>query len=893
MTLSPGSRLGSYQIASRIGAGGMGEVYRATDTKLGREVAIKVLSVEFALDGDRLARFDREARALASLNHPNIATIHGVQDEGGTVALVMELVEGQTLADRIARAPLPLRETVAIARQIAEALEAAHERGIVHRDLKPGNVMIRPDGTVKVLDFGLAKDLRAEAAALAPTVALQTEAGVMMGTPAYMSPEQVRGEVVDRRTDIWAFGCVLFEMLTRTRLFDGASSADTVSKVLTLPIDPSAMPRDVPAPLAHLLARCLERDTRRRLRDIGEARVLLEEPATLLATTGTSSQKTLSWRAGVPIALVALFIGGIITGLTAWRLARDTRPQRVTYTSLPLVETQGFNYPGRRVLAVSPLGTHVAYIAGQGLWLRALEEREPHPVSGVTSDARGPFFSSDGQSVGYYASGAIWRVSLTGGAPTRVASSVNPWGASWSPDGTILYGQGPDGIWRVPGSGGEGKKIIATDKDESFYGPQLLPGGDWVLFTVLPAGVGMWDHARIVVQSLSSGQRVTLVEGGRDGRYVASGHLVYALREKLLAAPFDVRTRTLRGAAVPVVEGIADALNISGAGQFDIADEGTLVFVPQSVPDKLTLTWVDRQGHEEAVPAEARAYRHPRVSPDGQRIAVEVLETNDTNVWVADVRGAFSPLTREDGEDGYPIWSPDGSRVVFSSARNGGGLFSRPVSGASGDELLVRGVDWRPSTWTPDRRLVYERLLGGRVEVLGDQSESRARTLNLVNSPSYYDMVHPAISPDGHWIAYHSTESGESEVYVRPFPGISEGRWLVSRGGGYSPVWSADGKSLFYIEGLGQTRPARTPDAHLLAVSIQTRPTFVSGAPERLFSLRDYVSPSPQARNYDVAPDGRFLVLKDVTPGGSRVGNQIVVVQHWFQELRGRTHATR
>ena len=904
MTLTPGTRLGPYEVTAQIGAGGMGEVYRATDTDLKRQVAIKVLPASVAGDADRLARFQREAEVLAALNHPNIAAIYGLERSAGFTALVMELVEGPTLAERLAQGSRlraqghPVDEALPIAKQIAEALEAAHEQGIIHRDLKPANIKVRPDGTVKVLDFGLAKalepgsgsrDQASPSDTQSPTIATpaMTQAGMILGTVAYMSPEQARGRVVDKRADIWAFGVVLFEMLTRKRAFEGTSTAETIAQVLTVDIDWSALPADVPAAVRHLLTRCLERDPRRRLRDIGEARLILENPATLPSASEAVGQGgPSSWRPLMLMAAGGLLAGGLLAGLAVWRWVGDTSPPPVTHTSIPLAEGQSFTYPGRRYVAVSPSGTHIAYTAGPGLWLRSLAERDARLVPGVDQDPRSPFFSPDSQSLGYYASGALWRVSITGGAPTRLVAAIVPWSASWGADGTILYGQGPDGIWRVPDIGGEGTRIIAAGAGESMFGPQLLPGGEWVLFTLLPAGVGLWDQARIVVQSLSTGERVTLVNGGRDARYLPTGHLVFALSNGLLAMPFDVETRKV-GTAAPLVDGVADAINITGAAQFDVAETGTLVYAPRSVSDRLTLTWVDRGGREEVVPAEARAYRHPRVSPDGQRLVIEVLEFDDTNIWVGDRRGTFTPLTLEEGDDSSPIWSSDGSRIAFSSARSGGGLFSRAASGTRTDQLLVRGVEWRPSTWTTNGRLVYEQLRGGQIEVMGNEPGDPPQSFTLVNDPAYFDILHPSFSPDGRWLAYHSTESGQSEIYVRPFPNLDDDKHLVSSGGGYSPVWSADGKELFYFHGLGVTaRPQRTPDGRLMAVTIRTQPTFAAGAPTPLFSLRDYVTPSPLGRQYDIGPDGRFLMLKDVTPGGSRIGGQIVIVQNWFEELK-------
>jgi serine/threonine-protein kinase len=587
----------------------------------------------------------------------------------------------------------------------------------------------------------------------------------------------------------------------------------------------------------------------------------------------------------------ALLAGLLLGGAGMWWRQRTADPPLVTHTSILLAEGRVFNYPGRRFVAIAPNGRLVTYTAGEGLWLRALDSREERVLTGVPFDARNPFFSPDSQSIAYYALGALWRMSLTGGAPIRLTRAVNPWGASWAEDGSIVYSQGPDGIWQVSPSGGEGVQIVAASNGETLHGPQLLPGGTWVLFTVLPAGVGLWDQAYIVVQSISTGERAMLISGGRDARYLPSGHLVYGLNGSLLAAAFDVRSRRV-GPPVQLVNGVADAGTLTAAVQFDIATgTGALAYVPRSLPNRLSLTWVDRNGRETPLAADARPYRHPRVSPNGSRVAVEVQDPGDTNIWTGDTRGTFTPLTVEAGEDSFPLWSPDGSRVVFFSARNNGGLFARSADATGVERRIVSGTQWRPAGWAGER-LVYEQLRGAEIAVGVPGKEDASQTMTLLDDSSYYDMMQPAVSPDGRWLAYHSSESGGLEVYVRPFPNVDDDKRRVSTAGGYSPAWSPDGRELYYLGAKGGIgRAQRLPDGQMMAVKVESRPVLTIGSPEALFSLRDFVFPVLMSREYDVAPDGRFLMLRDLVPGGSRVGQQIVFVQNWIDELTSRVDA--
>ena len=891
MALRPGTRLGPYEVTAQIGVGGHGEVYQATDTRLKRQVAIKVLPAAVAADAERLSRFQREAEVLASLNHPNIAAIHGLEDtapspgvgQGVSKALVMEL-EGPTLADRIAEGPVPVDETLRIARQIAEALEAAHEQGIVHRDLKPANVKVRPDGTVKVLDFGLAKAME-PAGAMSPvlsqlptiTTPAMTQAGMILGTAAYMSPEQARGLPVDERADIWAFGCVLYEMLTGQRAFAGTDITETLASVLRGDPDWSLLPEPLRPAIRTFLRCCLHRDPRHRLHHIADMRLALEGGFDVDAGRDGAPAPAArpSWRAGLSIAAAVV----VTAAVTAWTVSPLRGPADTPVVSrlhVLLPDGQDFRWIGRHLLALSPDGTRVAYAAGSGLWLQPLDRLEAMPVPGTEAEARSPFFSADGQSIGYYEEGEMRRVSVTGGAPVTVTDVANPWwGASWGADDTILYALGADGIWRVSADGGMPERVIAVEEGEQAHGPQPLPGGEWVLFTLLPRDVGSWNRAQIVLQSLVTGERVLLVDGGRDARYVPTGHLVYALSGDLLAAPFDLEARRLTRGAQPVVRGVFDATTVTGATHFDIAANGSLVYVPRS-ETALRLTWVDRNGREQAIPAEPRPYRVPRVSPDGTRIAVEVEAPGNTDVWVGDVQqGLFRRLTTAEDVDSHPIWTPDGTRIVYSAVRGTEGLFSQAVDGSGPAEHLTDGAGGvRAFGWTREGDLLYEELAGADVRVLPLEGRSPPRVITLFDAPEYFAEVLPALSPDGRWLAYQSAELGEMDVYVRPFPDVSSRRWQISVGGGWAPLWSPDGREIFYRS-----------DTSLMAVATRTQPDFaVLGTPAPLFSLSDYVLAGVRGIRYDVAPDGRFLLLKDETRGGPR--DRIVVVQHWFEELR-------
>jgi len=899
MPLAAGTRLGPYEISDQIGVGGMGEVYRATDTNLARRVAVKVLPEAFAADADRLARFDREAKALASLNHPHIAQIYGVERSGSTTALVMELVEGATLAERITGVAIPVDEALPLARQIALALEAAHEQGIVHRDLKPANVKVRPDGTVKVLDFGLARtsgllgpgrasgsagtggaglETRVAGVTQLPTITTPalTQAGVILGTASYMSPEQARGAAADERSDIWSFGCVLFEMLTGHRAFEADTVAEALAAVLRGEPRWDLLPHDLPPVVGAFLRRCLAKDPRDRMHHIADVRLALEG-AFDVAPAADNAAVPRHWRLLAAGALAAV---ALVASLSTWAIVSRDVEAPVSRLQMSLPRDQSFYFNGRHLLTISPDGTLVAYVAGLGLWLHPLDQLEAKPVPGAEADARSPFFSSDGQSIGYYTEGELRRVSVTGGAPVTITKAVNPWGASWADDGMIYYGQGPDGIWKVPASGGTGERLFAVKDGEQAHGPHLLPDHEWILYTLLPEGVGSWNRAQIVAQSMQTQERVTLIDGGRDARYLRTGHLVYALNGSLLVVPFDVGRRQITGSAVPVVNDVFDSGTLTGAVHYDVANNGSLAYAPRPGSALLQLMWVDRNGRAEAIPADPRPFSHPRVSPDGTRIAAEVNEPNNTDVWVGDTRrGIFTRLTRSEDVDTDPIWTPDSTRLVYTSVRGTEGLFIQPADG-SGEAVHITDASGgvRAMSWTKDGRLLYEELAGDEIRLITPDGKSAAEGLRLFNAPEYFNERLPSLSPDGRWLAYQSTESGTMEVYLRPFPDLGSLRRQISVGGGFAPLWSPDGSEIYY-------RSA----TDLLGVKIKTSPSLEIEAPQRLFSLGDYVLAGTRGIRYDVGPDGRFLLLKDT--GTPAAQGRVVVVQNWFEDVKDRAPA--
>jgi serine/threonine-protein kinase len=745
VALTPGSSIGSYQIAAQIGAGGMGEVYRATDTKLKRDVAIKVLPEAVAGDADRLARFQREAQVLAALNHPGIAHIYGVEDAPASTsgqplkALVMELVEGPTLADRVAEGPLPVEDALPIARQIAEALEAAHEQGIIHRDLKPANIKVRPDGTVKVLDFGLAKAVEPAGAipqglSLSPTLTTpaMTQAGLILGTAAYMSPEQAKGRVTDRRTDIWAFGCVLFEMLTARPAFEGEDVSETLASVIKGTTSLEALPPEIPTSLRRLLRRCLQKDTRQRFQDVGDVRYELEHltdesasvPLPLPAVEPASRRGSfLPWVAGVGLAAVV--------GIGMWMTRPAPSPGPVVRLEHALPADRAVVASTRPVLGVAPDGSGFVYQVGGGLEFRAMDSFDTRPVAGVSSGIVQPVFSPDGAWIGYVTAGRIMKVPVTGGTALEMTSAgvANLLGWSWGENDRIYYAS-PDGIRVASPNGGNAELLIESESSVQFAEPRLLPGGEWLLYSI--DSPGNWDAAQIVAQSLLSGERRVLWNGGSAATYVSTGHLVYAQGNTLFALPMELASMTTSGGPVPVVEGLQRTVGSDHSANYGITREGTLLYLADTGAQAASrlLALVDRSGRVSYLDVPPRMYLSPRMSPDGDRLAVQTDEPDGTSqIWTYALSGetAMAQLTLE-GNNFRPTWTRDGERIAFASDRDGTtSIYWQAADGRGVAERLTtaeEGIAHWPDSWS-GTTLAFRResIVGGAANNVANEMD--------------------------------------------------------------------------------------------------------------------------------------------------------------------------
>jgi hypothetical protein len=896
MSLTTGSRLGPYEIIAPLGAGGMGEVYRAKDAKLHRDVAIKVLPALFAGDPDRLARFQREAQILASLNHPNIGGIYGLEEADGVKALVLELVDGPTLADRIAQGPISLDEALPIARQIAEALEAAHEQGIIHRDLKPANIKLRPDGTVKVLDFGLAKLAHPETAAgpanvtASPTItspAMITGVGVLLGTAAYMSPEQAKGREADKRSDIWAFGCVLYEMLTGQRAFDGEDMAEVLGAVVRLEPNWEALPSGVPPPVRTLLQRCLIKDRRKRIADIAAARFVLEHQTGVAATSMASAAplpRRLLWRRATPLA-AGVAIGALLAGAGIWFLTRPASPS-VVRTTITTSGSTALTLSGfARDVAITPDGSRVVYRGNNQLLVRALNQLEPTVLSGLgLGPPHSVFTSPDGRWVGFVDGSTIKKVAITGGPPVTVRAAPGAMrGATWSTDGTIIFATDSlaTGLQRVSAAGGEPTVLTKPDRERGegdHLWPEFLPGGSSVLFTITPV-TGSIENAQVAVLDLHTGTSKVLIRGGSQAHYVPTGHLVYGVTGTLRAVAFDLGRLEVVGTPAPVLEGVETTA--SGAADVAVAANGSLVYVPGGVGSGLryTIVVVDRQGRASPLPGlPPDEYRDVRVSPDGTGLAL----ATQGDVWTYDfVRATLSRLTTHPAPDARPLWTPDGQRIIFTSTRAGyPELFWRPADGTGSDErLLARAKDLlnlRADGWSADgKQLLFTEVLLGGQNAIGQITIERPSDVKMLMKSDFSNSF-AAVSPNGRWIAYDSNVSGRFEIYVERYPELGH-RQQVSTGGGRIPLWSRDGQELFFSNMVSR---------QMLAVPMQSGTTLVAGRPQLLF---EFMMPPIQGgfRLYDVAPDGRFLMIRSgQAEAAAGTAPQIVVVQNWFEELK-------
>ena len=884
MTLTPGTRLGVYVVSEQIGAGGMGEVYRARDSKLGRDVALKILPDSVAQDADRVARFKREAQVLAALNHPHIAAIYGFEESGSTQFLVLELVEGETLADRIKRGPIPVGETIVIARQIAEALGEAHEKGIIHRDLKPANIALSGHDQVKVLDFGLAKLATAPAeggsssVSMSPTLAtpaMMTGVGMILGTAAYMAPEQAKGREADKRCDVWAFGCVVYEMLTAKRAFEGEDITDTIAAIMRGEPDWTALPADTPANLRLLLESCLTKDRKRRAADIAVVQFLLSDRA-VVPSDAPRAIRGLGSR-GIVWGVSGLLVGGIVAGLGVWSL-KPVPPQPVTRLVVPLPSGERLPALDTPTLALSPDGSRIAFVSasegGRQIYVRALDSTESKAIRG-TDGADSPFFSPDGSWLGFAAGGNLLKVSLEGGTPLTICKAANPRGVSWGDNDTIVFapGFGSEGLYQVSAAGGRPEALTSKEaaaEDEAHRWPQVLPGGKAVLFTAWSRNI---DDAHVVVQRLDTRERRVVLRGGTYARYVRDGQLVYAYAGTLMAVPFDLSRLETTGKAIPVAQGVA--LTTEGAAQFDVSQTGSLAYLPGDVQGAgRRLFWVDRGGTEHRLDAPPRNYLSPRISPDGQRVAVVVQGAND-DVWVYDIpRQTLSRLTFG-SRSLTPIWTSDGKRIIYRSIRNGAlNLFARAADGSGEEERLTTSPNNQfPQAESPDGQTLVFMDTGDRdlwiLPLTGDR-----KPYPFFKSP--FAETGGAFSPDGHWLAYASDESGRNEVYVQPFP--SGGRKVqISRDGGGQPRWARTGE-LFYLN-----------SDTVMAVELTTQPTLTVG-PSRVVFKGQFATGG--GSSFDVQSDGQAVLL--IKEGDhTAAAAQINVVLNWFDELKRLLQAKR
>jgi hypothetical protein len=869
----------------------MGEVYRARDTRLNRDVAVKVLPEIFASDPDRLARFRREAQLLASLNHPNIAAIYGLEESEQTTALVLELVDGSTLAERVVDGPIPLEEAVAIARAMADALEAAHERGVVHRDLKPANIKLTSDGKVKILDFGLAKLLDSGVATPAPVPSgslsqsptftapvhfhpggqALTLAGSILGTAAYMSPEQAKGRPADRRADIWSFGCVLFEMLTGRAAFGGDTVTETIASVMHQEPAWNTLPASTPRPLEQILRRCLTKDAARRLRDIGDARFDLEDAADArhdIAPRNVGSMAVWSW-----IALA--FAGGLgLAGAIAW-MSLDGPPTVPTARwTVSLPEDAPIDLGGPwSSLAISRDGRSIGYVAltrqGRLLFVRRAEDFTPRAIGG-TAGVWEAFFSPDGQWIGFIAADRLRRVAVTGGQPVTIAEAANYHSGMWADDGSIYMG-GRAGLAKVLPDGQITELVKPEPNEGALTEPDLLPDGS-LLFTIEPNDVTSFDDARLGILT-PAGERRVILEGGAFARYSPTGHIVYARGGQIMAVRFDVQRLATVGEPVPVTAGGAFDV-ASGSAYFALSRNGVLVYVPGGPNVKQrSLAWIDRRGVLSPLPAPPRFYAEPSISQDGRQIAFTARAAND-DVWTYDIaREAFTRLTFPRGNSQVPLWTPDGRRIVYGVDREGvRRLVWRPADGNGAEEPLTPAEYFQtPGSWSPDGTLlVYTQ---DRPETGSDlfimPIDGDRRPVAFLSTP--VNERWPVFSPDGRWIAYTSDETGQFEVFVAPYPGPGR-RWQLSQDGGMRPAWRADGREIVY-----------STNGRLMSVAVESGTVLEAEPP------REVVQLPPFSEYSAMSPDGtRFLVVYGGGDGTDRAARELHVVQNWFETLQRR-----
>jgi eukaryotic-like serine/threonine-protein kinase len=902
------TRLGTYEIEGLLGVGGMGEVYAARDKKLGRSVALKVLPEALERDPERVSRFEREAKVLASLNHANIATLHGIEEAEGKHFLIMELVEGETLAQRIKRGPIPVEEALRIARQIAEALEAAHEKGIVHRDLKPSNVKVTPEERVKVLDFGLAKAMQSAPANAAvsnsPTLTMAaTQAGIILGTAAYMSPEQAKGLEADHRSDVFSFGCVLYEMLTARQAFSGDTVSEILAAVLVKEPDFSLLPAKLNPRISEILRRCLAKTPRLRWQATGDLRAEIEAVAAsprAAPEQAPNPPATPLWRRASLLGTAIVLT--IAAGFIGWSL-RKPAPEPVIRFPLVLPEDQRLlTVNASHAVTISPDGRRLVYLANGQIFIRSMDETEAQPLVGKLTTEAGqaiaePFFSPDGQWIGFYSreDTTLKKISVNGGAALTLCKTDSVSGAFWEGDYIWFARLRDKGIMRVAATSGEPEEMIARGPSESFHGPQLLDNGRWVLFTVTTEqGDDRWEKAQIVVQSLDSKERKVLIRGGSDARYLPTGHLVYALRGTLFAVPLDIGKMEVVGSPTPVLEGVRRANPINtAAAHFALSTAGSLIYLPgtpsSDVPQR-TLALLDRTGKAQRLSLPVQNYLHPRISPDGGQLAYGTDDGREANVWIMDLQGTAQPRRLTFGGRNFnPIWSHDSRSITFQSNREGDwGLFHQQADGSGTAKRLTKAeqaIPHVPQAWSPDGKTLVYRLAATGISASGVLSlspEGDNKSTPLFPSMGFTTQGNVTFSWDGKWLAYSSNEPDAYTYhnFVQPFP--PTGAKYQYPEVGVAPLWSRDGRELFYV---------MPRDNRLVTVKVNTVPSFSFGESTSIL-VPGLAGNSGTNRNYDLTGDGQhWIAVMDASnplSTTSRQAEQINVVLNWFEELNRR-----